>query len=414
MFFPLYIDPGTGSMLFSVVVGAAATVMFALRILSVKVKFLISGGKVKNLALKRLPFVIFSDHKRYWNVFKPICDEFEKRGVDLVYYTASEDDPVLTASYNHVHAEYLGAKNRPYARLNMLSADVLIATTPGLDVLQWKRSRDVKFYVHIPHTVDDLAGYRMFALDYYDAVLATGQNQVSLIRKIEGLRPSIAKKEVVITGSPNLDSMKSKLAALPPRTKNKAAVVLVAPSWGKSGILSRYGSEFLSALAKTDFNIIVRPHPQTVTSEKDILEKLMNDFPSSKRFEWNFDNDNFDVLNKADILITDFSGIIFDYTLVFDKPLIYADTEFDTLPYDADWLDQPMWALRVLPELGIQLKKDDFKNLESVIKTVLNDTNLKSSRKKIREECWANIGESAKLIADYLIEKQKSLSELAE
>ncbi len=407
----LYIDPGTGSMLFSLFIGLAAAVTFGARALFMKLKFILSGGKASKEDSKKIPFVIFSDHKRYWNVFKPICDEFEKRGVDIVYYTASADDPALSNNYTHVKAQYLGEGNKPYAKLNMLNADILIATTPGLNIYQWKKSRRVKCYVHIPHTVDDLAGYRMFGLDYYDVVLTTGQNQIDLIRKIEDLRPALAKKELETVGSPNLDSMLCRLKSISnDKTSNEGKkTVLLAPSWGKSGILSRYGEKLLQALSMTDFKIIVRPHPQTIVSEQNILKPLEEKFTN---FEWNYDNDNFDVLNKADILITDFSGIIFDYSLVFDKPLIYADTDFDTLPYDADWLDEPMWAFRVLPKLGIQLKQEDFSNIGNVIKQAIESTDLQKGRDEVRKESWEHIGKSSELIVDYLILKYKTFSEV--
>jgi CDP-glycerol glycerophosphotransferase (TagB/SpsB family) len=60
-------------------------------------------------------------------------------------------------------------------------------------------------------------------------------------------------------------------------------------------------------------------------------------------------------------MISDFSGVIFDYSLVFDRPVIYADTSFDKSPYDAAWLDEPLWTFRILPSLGIPLKKEDFR-----------------------------------------------------
>ncbi len=407
-YYPLYIDPGTGSMLFSVVVGVAATLIFAFRALFIKLKVRLSGGKADTANSTRIPFLIFSDHKRYWNIFKPICDEFEKRGAALVYWTASSADPALSEKYEHVKAEFFGERNRPSMKLNFASADICVATTPGLDVLQWKRSKMIKHYVHVPHTVDDLSGYRMFGLDYYDSVLTTGQNQVDLIRKIESLRPAILKKELVCVGSPNLDAMSARLKnenANPSSEKTgDKKVVLVAPSWGKSGILSRYGEKFLSELVKTGFEIIVRPHPQTVVSEQDVLKPLQEKFP---QIEWNFDNDNFSVLKKSDILITDFSGIIFDYSLVFDKPLIYADTDFDTLPYDADWLDEPMWSFRVLPKIGIQLKQEDFCNLNQIINQAIESQNMRAERDAVRSECWQHRDESAKLIVDYLIDKQK-------
>lgn len=403
---PLYIDPGTGSMLLSLFIGIATAATFGLRALFIKLQFLFSGGKIdKQASQASIPYVIFSDHKRYWNVFKPICDEFEKRGVDLVYYTCSPDDPALTAEYKHLKAEYIGEGNKAFAKLNMLSADILMATTPNLDVYQWKRSKNVKCYVHIPHTVDDLSGYRMFGLDYYDVVLTSGTNQNELIRKIESLRPAIKEKELVTVGSLPLDNLKVKYDANQ-RVKNDKPVILLGPSWGKSAILSRYGEKFLTALQKTGYKIIVRPHPQTIVSEKDVLEPLTQKFPD---FEWNYDNDNFAVLNRADLLITDFSGIIFDYSCVFDKPLIYADTDFDTLPYDADWLSEPIWAFRVLPELGIQLKEADFDHIGDVIENALKSKNLQEGRQKVRNECWANPGNSAAAVVDYLMEKEKTL-----
>ena len=184
----LYIDPGTGSMLFSLFIGISMALTFGVKYFISKFKFILTRGKISdNLDSASIPYVIFSDHKRYWNIFKPICDEFEKREIDIVYFTASEDDPALNCSYKHVKTEFLGTGNKPFGRLNMLNADILIATTPNLDVYQWKRSKGVKCYVHIPHYVGDFSDYRMFGLDYYDAVLASGENQIKFIRKIEEL-----------------------------------------------------------------------------------------------------------------------------------------------------------------------------------------------------------------------------------
>lgn len=404
MMLPLYIDPGTGSMLFSLFIGIATAAIFGIRALFLKLKFLMSGGKadVKSDS-SNIKYVIFSDHKRYWNVFKSICDEFEKRGEDLVYYTASEDDPVLKTEYKHIKSEYLGEGNKPYARLNFLHADTVIATTPGLDVYQWKRSKYVKKYVHIPHTVDDLSGYRMFGLDYYDVVLTTGDNQQKFIRKIEELRPAIKAKELVNVGSTTLDNLKEKLEKTGRASANEKPVVLIAPSWGKSGILSRYGEKLLESLIKTDYRIIVRPHPQTIVSEQAVLEPLQKKFTE---IEWNTDNDNFEVLNKADILITDFSGIIFDYSLVFDKPLIYADTSFDTLPYDADWLEDRMWSLKAVEKLGIELKESDFDRISNIIESALESKDLQKARDEVRSECWSYAGKSAVNIVDWLIKNE--------
>lgn len=400
----LYIDPGTGSMLFSLVIGLVATAVFGLRALAIKLKF--GLGKKDSVSADTIPYVIFSDHKRYWNVFSSICEEFDRRGIDVVYYTLSQDDPVFSCGLGRIHPEFLGEGNKPYSRLNFLKADVVLSTTPGLDVYQWKRSRDVKCYVHIPHSVDDLTGYRMFGLDHYDAVLASGINQEEAIRKIESLRPSIKKKEIVILGSTYMDDLERKLDAFGERTKNETPVILVAPSWGPSAILSRYGEKLLSALENAGFHIIVRPHPQSFTSEKEMLDPLMEKY---RNFEWNRDNDNFSVMERSDLIITDFSGIIFDYALVFNRPVVYADTSFDPIVYDADWLDEKLWALRTLPKLGIKLEEKDFNNIKTVLEDAMNSTELAKGREKVRKMCLSHEGESSRLVVDYLTQKEAEL-----
>ena len=140
----------------------------------------------------------------------------------------------------------------------------------------------------------------------------------------------------------------------------------------------------IDALLKTGYHIIIRPHPQSYTSEKQMLDELMNRYPESENLEWNSSNDNFDVLRRSDILISDYSGVIFDYSLVFDKPIIYADTSFDKGPYDAWWLDDEMWTFTVLPKLGRQLTTDNFESVGELIDNCLNARDLKEGRAEAR------------------------------
>ncbi|MBQ6464934.1 MAG: CDP-glycerol glycerophosphotransferase family protein [Oscillospiraceae bacterium] len=404
----LYIDPGTGSMLFTILIGVLGTCVYLLRNALVKLRFVFSGGKKeKQQGQDRLPYVIFTDSKRYWNLFEPICDEFERRGEALTYMTASPDDPALKKEYRTVKCKFIGEGNRAFARLNLLRADVLLSTTPGLDVYQWKRSKDVGCYVHILHAAGDATGYRMFGTDYYDAVLLSGDFQIGQIRELERLR-GLPPKELELVGIPYLDAMKRRLESAGERPP-QPTTVLLAPSWGASGILGRFGAEIIRALLATGYHVIVRPHPQSFSSEKDMLEKLMRDFPASEQLEWNRDNDNFEVLRRADLMISDFSGVIFDYALIFGKPVIYADTSFDKAPYDACWLDEEMWMFRTLPKIGRQLRKEDFGQLRRLIDEMLGDPGYRETIEAAREETWVHIGEGAARTADYLIEKRNQL-----
>ncbi len=399
--FLLYIDPGTGSMLLGLLISVLSVIFYFFTDIFNRLMILLSGGRCRRIN-EKLPMVIFSDHKRYWNVFEPICDEFENREEDVVFLTASDDDPVFQKEYKHVRAEYIGRGNRAFAKLNTLKAKVLLSTTPNLDVFQWKRSKGVERYVHIPHAADDITKYRMFGIDYYDSILLSGEFQGKQVRALEKLR-KLPEKDIEYVGMPYFDKMKQRLDECPRDTQGKDDITaLLAPSWGKCGILSKFGEELVDSLAETGYRIIIRPHPQSYVVEKDLIEKLQKKYQGVPNITWNQDNDNFEVLKNSDILISDFSGVIFDYALVFDKPVIYADTDFDKAPYDCYWLDDELWTFRILPEFGRELKRTDVKEIGRLIEECLSNGSYEAGREQARKDTWMHMGEGAKRTVDYL------------
>ena len=398
MFF--YIDPGTGSMLFTILIGVLGALIYVLRNSWMKLKVLFLGGKSRERSHSRTPFVFFTDSKRYYTIFKPLCDEMEKRGETVLYLTASPDDPLLQENYTHVKAEFIGEGNRAYARMNMLQADVVLSSTPGLDVYQWKRSRNVGWYVHVLHAANGVTCYRMFGIDYYDALLLSGEYQVREVRALEAQR-HLPEKECVLAGLPHMDALLKKKQERGPAPEHETTVLL-APSWGPSGIFNKFGEQMIEKLRKTGYHIILRPHPQSLVSEKELIDRLRSRFPESEKLEWNFDNDNFDVLYRSDLLISDYSGVVFDFALVFDRPIIYADVSFDFEPYDAGWLNNEMWTFRALPKVGIQLTQENADRLPELIEESLHSRAFAEGRREAIEETWANQGNSIPAIADYL------------
>jgi len=409
-FILLYIDPGTGSMLFTVVLGLLGTVVFFFRGLILKLKSMAGGAKGKRVNSDKLPIVIYSDHKRYWNVFKPICDEFERRKQKIVYMTQSDDDPVLNAGYEYIEGRYIGAGNRGFSVLNLLNAGIVFSTTPGLDVLQWKRSKYVDRYIHIFHGASNASFYKMFGIDYYDSVLISGEFQRDVIRKLESLR-NLPEKKIGYSGIPYMDDMVRRLEGVK-HEANQKPLVLLAPSWGPNSILVKYGEEFIDALVATGYTIVIRPHPQSYTADKAVLERLKKTYPDTDSLSWNSDNDNFDILERSDIMISDYSGVILDYTLVFDKPVIYTAPDFDRSTLDCAWLDEIPWVLRTLPKIGHELSEKDLKSIKSVIDECLNSDRYEKGREEVRDEVWLCRGTGAVSTVDYIMQEYEELENL--
>lgn len=402
----LYIDPGTGSMLFSLAFGIISVAWFGLRKLYMKLKYL-SPVKTKKDE-KSVPLVIFSDDKRYWKYFEPVCCELNDREFDTVYMTMSEDDPVFDCPYQHIMGQYIGPGNKAYGKLNILNATMVLSTTPGLEVYQWKRSHDVKCYIYLPHAANALTTVRMFGIDFFDAILVSGQYQIDIVRKLEKLRKEPAK-ELVPVGIPYMDEILDRIEK-EPQEKSDGTTVLLAPSWGKSAILSRFGGRIIQKLVEAGYHIIIRPHPQSFVSEKEMIEELMREFPESDHLEWNRDVDNFSALKRSDILISDFSGVVFEYALAFDKPVICVDTNFDDSQYDSCWLDETNWSIENLPKLGAILKEEELDKLKEMIDSCLSDKKYKELRQDVSRDAWVHRGEGAKRVADYLATKYRDLT----
>jgi len=405
LIYPLYIDPGTGSALFSILIGAAATIYFLGRALIIKLKIVISGGKITKTSDAENQYVIYNEGSQYSNVFKPVLDEFETRGINILYLSSNKNDPFFNESYNFVKTEFIGEENKAFLRLNMLKANVVLMTTPGLDVYQLKRSKGVKHYAHILHAPSDAVMYRLFGIDYFDSVLLTGDYQAKDIRALEKQR-GLPEKRLVTVGCTYLDAVSEKIKSIA-KEEGRPFTVLISPSWGPSALLSRYGAKLLDPLVKTGWRIIVRPHPQSKKSENAMLEKLAERYRDAANLEWDYESENIYSLAKSDIMISDFSGIIYDYMFLFDRPVMYVLQGFDMRLYDADDLGEDaaenLWQFKVLKEIGIPLKEEDFTSIGDIIKNASDSDELRQARQKAKDTAWQYRGEAGKRIADFIL-----------
>ena len=412
----LYIDPGTGSMLFSILLGLFTTLFFVMRSVVIKFKFMLTGKKIATDS-KKYDFVIFCEGPQYINVFLPVLQAFEKKQITIHYLTSVKDDPAFAKNYTYVLPEYIGEGNTAITKLNMLIADVCLMTTPGLNVYQLKRSKGVKHYAHVLHAASDATMYRMFGIDYFDSILLSGDYQKKDLLKLEQIRGT-QKKELVTVGCPYLDSLHQKFESAKQTnstTKSNNFTVLVSPSWGENALLAKYGTKLLDPLVQAGFTVIIRPHPQSKKSEASMLEKLQKYYKNTENLEWDFERDNTISMAKSDTMISDFSGIIFDYIFLRDRPFLYVNSDINLDCYDAGdllELEPPIqaWQFAVLPKIGKELQEKDFSKIGGIIKEMSDSSAFANARKEAKNTAWMHQGQSGQNIANYMIQKQKEFS----
>ncbi|MGX2982796.1 CDP-glycerol glycerophosphotransferase family protein [Helicobacter sp. 23-1045] len=296
----------------------------------------------------------------------------------------------------------------------MLNADICILTTPSLQVLQIKRSRGVKHYCHIVHSLTPMT-YRTFGVDYFDSVLVTNEVQENFVREVEKAH-NIKRKYIAIVGSTYLDE----LAILRKSIKEKAhkkgkPTILISPSWGKETLLSKYGMRLLEPLAKSPYNIVIRPHPQSLIGETESanIKYLQDALSNYSNVEWDIGTPNVIAFAKADLMISDFSSVIFDFVCLEGKPVITMDFAFDSAGYDlADIYDSTnigeFWTFKALKQIGGKINENDFANLQTIIDSALSQ-NL--AQKSIANLLWKHPFCAGKNAALEILQIQKEILE---
>lgn len=428
-----YLDPGSGSLLLSSIVAIFASVVFTAKNVFYKIKGLLSGQyqvstlKPTALGLNKKSvdsnqalnsIVFYCEGARYYGTFKPILDALDSLKHPYTYLTSDEGDPALKRENNNFSVkEYIGIGNSAYTRLNFLKADICVLTTPSLQVLQIKRSRAVKHYCHIVHSLTPMT-YRTFGLDYFDSVLVANEIQTNLVREIENAH-NVKSKYIAIVGLTYLDELANLRQSLKNSVRPKdKRTILVSPSWGKETLLSKYGLRLLEPLAKSPYHIIIRPHPQSLVGEVESnnIKHLQNALKDYSNVEWDIGTPNVIAFARADLMISDFSSVIFDFVCLEGKPVLTLDFSFDSAGYDlADIYNEgnidEFWTFKALKRVGDKISEGDLPRIVEKINHILESDKQKSALSEVKDELWKFPHSSGIQVAIELLKIEREILE---
>ena len=392
-----YLDPGSGSLLLSGYEGLISGDYFLMRTLPSTLRSLFFRLTGKTDALKHNTLTFYAESAAYWSTFKPILAALETLGVESSY---------LTSGFKCVHPRFIGKSNSAYTALGFLQTKVFVLTTPGIDVLQIRRSPGVGRYVHVVHAVGDIHTYKLFSFDYYDAVYCAGPGQDKSLRALEALRGT-RPKELPQLGCPYLDGLVERARkAAPP----EEGTVIVAPTWGRNGLLTRTGAMIPKMLAQAGFRVILRPHPQSFVSEPELMEKLAQELAPFDNVQWDRHPDGFASLSRAQLMVSDISGVIFDFAFVFLRPVVSVGAGPLKDGFEAWEIPHEAWEMSALDALGKRILPGDEKTVVDVVRFLL--ASGERAREKIlalREQNVVNFGDAGMPIAKALIAEVERL-----
>ena len=359
-----------------------------------------------NLAILDVDIIFHSEGKQYDHLFLPLLKELcgantEERRV--IAYITHYDRVGLPELPENIHQFSINSGVAGFSALNRVKGKMLVTTTPQLDVMMFKRSPYVKHYCHLNHATADTSFYKPYAFDHFDSVLCPGDFMVESIRVLEKIR-GLPEKKLFSTGVVYFDQMIGRVSEREKEADKPC--LLIAPTWGGNGLFSRWGVDFLNGLSD-DFSVIVRPHPQMNISQEELYSEVA-EFCSRNGFTLDEAHSGRESMEQSDLMISDFSGIIFDYSFVYEKPLIIADTEMEYKGFEAFFLDKPLWDEEVRHKIGRVIKSDETFRLKEIIWEEL--AKERSCNAEVRNQTVANFGNAVPETARRIGELCKEIS----
>lgn len=402
-----YLDPATGSMLLYFIMGIVATAFFSIKDFFYKIKNFFIGlknGKVK--IEDDFDIIFYSEGERYWNVFFPILRHLKGTDIKCGYFSSDEFDEGLKYEDENISTKYLGSELMSILVLNNIKAKIVVMTTPQLDILGLTRSKNVKHYTHLIHAPTDALIYKPFAFDYFDSVMCSGTHQIKSIRELEKVR-NLPQKKLLETGLTYYDVMLENKTKLE-KDKDKTTI-LVAPTWGTNGMINKYGDKILLQLVKSDMNIIFRPHPQMYIDIPKQMASIEDDLSKYPNFSVDKNPSGEQSMEIADLLISDISGIIFDFAFIYQKPIVLLSGDTDISGLEAEFVSHQVWEFGIFDEIAYVVKSDEINDIVNIVKNKLS-TDTKGNLDKIKSKYLFNFGEAGEAGSKQLIELLKEIT----
>lgn len=361
----------------------------------------------KFFSVKDMKLMIYSEQNGFYKYYAGMIDYIcEKSNIDIHYVTSDSDDNIFKDSRAQIHPYFIGDDKYLIPLFMKLDCDMCIMTMPDLEKYHIKRSKirsDIE-YVYISHNMGgNNLTMRKGALDWYDTVFCTCSYDVSEIQETEELY-GLKRKTIVEAGYPLLDSMLEEYNNITKKS-NKKPLILIAPSWQPENIIENGVDTLLETLKNKEFDIILRPHPQAVRHTPEKFELLKKRYEGTNiTVETDFSS-NTSVMN-ADVMITDWSGICWEYAFTTLRPVLFVNTPMKIMNKDYDKIATVPMCIELRNVIGRALELSELENSGKIIDEFLeNKEKYTETIKDAREKYIFNVGKSRIIYGKYVIKR---------
>lgn len=350
--------------------------------------------------------VFYSERNIYYQTFGPFLEELLKDPtLSCSYITSDKNDPILKQHSERLYPFYFNYFLKSV--FDKMDARCFVFTMPDLNTYHLKKSKYTKEYIYLFHAFSSThLQYNEKAFDAYDTVFCVGPHHIKEIQKREELYDLLQKKLLPI-GYPRMDVVYRKFQTY--KKEGATKTILIAPTWSMASLFENGIKTIVEELSKTDYCVIVRPHPEFLKRRKEIAARVEQIVKTLPNFIWEDQLLNENSLYQADLLITDRSGIAFEYAFGTERPVLFIDTPLKE--HNKNWkrLGLEPIELQLRNEVGLHLEMNELNQLLPTVNTLLdNAAYWKDKLKELREMYVFNWNNSAKKGAEYIKNQLKS------
>jgi YidC/Oxa1 family membrane protein insertase len=357
--------------------------------------------------------VFYSEGSGFYKYFAGMIDYVLKHSdVTIHYITSDPKDAVFGMQEPKLKPYYIGEMKLIPLMMKM-DADMVIMTMPDLETYHIKRSlvrKDIE-YVYTDHGVSsDNMTLRTHALDHFDTLFCVGPHQMEEARAIEKLY-DLKPRRLVQVGYGLLDEM-TEAWENTPKVPHDKKTILIAPSWQKDNIMDSCLEKLVEQFRTLDCRLIIRPHPQYVRLYGDRMSAIISRYQDDlgEDFVIQTDFSSTDTVYQADLLVTDWSNVGYEFALSTLKPVLYINTPMKVMNPEYDKIDIVPFDIRIRAQLGGALELSELDSAASVAGDLLSrPEEFREIIGAVKEKEIYNLGRGAEAAGRYIVKRLEQL-----
>jgi YidC/Oxa1 family membrane protein insertase len=158
-------------------------------------------------------------------------------------------------------------------------------------------------------------------------------------------------------------------------------------------------------LLESGYKVIVRPHPETLRHFPKSITFFATKFGNNPNFTLETSVATDDSLLRADVLVSDYSGIVLEYAFGTERPVLFLDVPAKIRNQRFEELGVQPLELSVRSEIGIVVPPEELEDVPRAISNLM--LNREAYRKRIielRKQYVYAFGHSSEIGAKYIID----------